>query len=245
MAKFFFKKYKNRRATTHSQVVGIAWISAILLLFAGLVIFLPKKGDQRATEGNTWAADTTFLAQKEDSVYRQRRVSRNEARRHYPTPLQYRHNDSMTATPAARFDSVRPARRERLMVELNTADTLTLQLLRGIGSKRAQRIVEYRERLGGFHSVEQLLEVYSIDAELLASLAPHLTVDTCEIHKLDINTLTLKQLLRHPYIEYYQARDIVRLREKGVTIQSIDDLRSVPSMNETTIQRLRPYLSLQ
>ena len=142
-----------------------------------------------------------------------------------------------------RFDSIVPARRQRLTVELNSADTLTLQLLHGIGPARARRIVEYRERLGGYRNVEQLLEVYGIDAGLLADMAPHLTVDTTAVNKMEINRLSLKQLLRHPYIEYYQARDIVRLRDKGIAITTADDLRAVPSMNDSTLRRLLPYVA--
>ena len=134
-------------------------------------------------------------------------------------------------------------RRQPLVVELNNADTTTLQLLHGIGPAYARRIVRYRERLGGFIDVGQLLEVYGFTPELLAHIAPSLTLDTSSIRRIDINNIGLKQLIQHPYIEYYQARDIVNLRNRGVRFSSADDLRAVPSMADSTLARLLPYLS--
>jgi len=127
-------------------------------------------------------------------------------------------------------------------VELNGADTTTLQLLYGIGPVYARRIVRYRERLGGFVSTGQLLEVYGITPELLEDMAPNITVDSSAVDKLPINSIPLKQLIKHPYIEYYQARDIVNLRNRGVKFHNADDLRAIPSMADSTLQRLLPYI---
>ena len=236
MTKFFSKKGDKSKGPTHSQTVGLVWISAALLLFAGLVFFLPRKGTKAPAEDSVFANETVFLASAEDSFYRQRYYQRYSARKHIDK-AQEKGSSSVV------FDSIYPTKKKPLFVELNSADTLTLQLLHGIGPARARYITEYRERLGGFYRIEQLLDVYSITPELLADIAPHLTVDTTEIISIDINKMELKQLARHPYIEYYQARDIVRLRQNGILIKTIDDLRAVPSMNDTTIARLRPYLA--
>lgn len=207
-------------------------MSALLLLIAGLVIFLPRKGGDKAANMHPEVADTTILTQMEDSVYRQHR-------RPHPTPRQARE-----AAPAStvRYDTFTPVRRQPLTVELNSADTLTLQLLQGIGPVRARRIVAYRERLGGFRKVEQLLEVYGIEPSLVAKLEPMLTIDTSSVRKININSVGLKQLAKHPYIEYYQARDIIRLRKTGQRFKTSDDLRTVPSMADSTLERLLPYI---
>ena len=60
---------------------------------------------------------------------------------------------------------------------------------------------------------------------------------------IDINTIELKQLIKHPYIEYYQARDIIKLRGRGMVFRNADDLRAVPSMSDSTLERLLPYIS--
>ena len=242
MTKFFLKKGDGKGHMTHSQIMGTVWISVILLLFAGLVIFLPKKNSDTPPEVSTMVADTSFLTKKKDSAYHQRGNNYSTSQKR-PRKSTNRHIESETSVALREsFDSIRPAKRKKLVVELNSADTLTLQLLHGIGPKLAPRIVEYRERLGGFRKVEQLLEVYGIDAELLAELAPHLTIDTSAVRSMEINSLSLKQLLRHPYIEYYQARDIVRLRNSGVMLESADDLKAIPSMTDSTLQQLLPYV---
>lgn len=135
-----------------------------------------------------------------------------------------------------------PVRKQALRVELNGADTTALQLLHGIGPAYARRIVRYRERLGGFVADSQLLEVYGFTPALLDHLRPQLELDTAARRRIAINRVELKELARHPYVEYYQARDIVNLRAKGVIFSTEEDLRAVPSMADSTLRRLRPYL---
>ncbi len=115
-------------------------------------------------------------------------------------------------------------------------------LLSGIGPTFASRIVRYRERLGGFVAKEQLLEVYGFTPELFGRIAPYLTVDADDVRRFSLDTIGLKQLVKHPYIEYYQARDLIRLRDRGQHFRSEDDLRAVPSMTDSSLQRLLPYL---
>ncbi|MBQ8704550.1 MAG: helix-hairpin-helix domain-containing protein [Bacteroidales bacterium] len=173
------------------------------------------------------------MTAKEDSVYRSRR-------KHHHT--QYT-REKKPRTDSSFYTHEPPApRKQPLTVELNSADTLTLQLLHGIGPVFARRIVRYRERLGGFVSGTQLLEVYGVTPELLNHIGPYLRIDTTAIRHINPNTLELKQLARHPYIEYYQARDIVRLRATGSRFHSVDDLRAIPSMADSTLERLLPYL---
>lgn len=130
-----------------------------------------------------------------------------------------------------------------LLIEVNSADTLTLQLLRGIGPTFARRIVRYRERLGGFCRVEQLREVYGMTEERYQTLVPHLTVDTDSLRRIDINQVTVKELMRHPYVDPYLARDIIRYRDGGHRYRTADDLRLVATMDDSTLARLTPYLS--
>lgn len=47
-------------------------------------------------------------------------------------------------------------------VNINTASAAELESLPGIGQALARRIIEYRERFGGFQSIEQLKEVSGI-----------------------------------------------------------------------------------
>jgi len=66
------------------------------------------------------------------------------------------------------------------VIDLNTADVYDLQRLPGIGEKRAQAIVAYREEHGPFRSVEELTEVPGIGEGVLAGLAGYAAADMTE-----------------------------------------------------------------
>jgi competence ComEA-like helix-hairpin-helix protein len=108
-------------------------------------------------------------------------------------------------------DSYRPF--VPMKIELNTADSAELVKLYGIGPYYAARILEYREKLGGFSVPEQLLEVYGMDKERLLGFYDNVFVDTSFVKKMDLNTVTEDQLASHIYIGRYLARCIIRYRE--------------------------------
>ena len=128
-------------------------------------------------------------------------------------------------------------------IVLNRADTTTLRKVPGIGSHFARKIVEYRRRLGGFYRVQQLLEIEDFPETAIAFFI--IPDSTQPKPCINVNRLSLNELKRHPYINFYQARDIVNLRNRGVRFSSIDDLRAVPSMADSTLERLLPYLSFE
>lgn len=125
-------------------------------------------------------------------------------------------------------------------IELNTADTTLLKKIPGIGSALAKRIVNYRKRLGGYYAVEQLREI-QLDAEALATW---LRVDTNLIRPLPLYRTSLKQLIQHPYINFYQAQIIDRLRKKRQWPQRWEELSLYDEFSEADLARLRPYVDL-
>ena len=126
------------------------------------------------------------------------------------------------------------------ILDLNTADTSELQLLRGIGRYTAIRIVRYRQALGGYYSVNQLYEISELPADRIDSILPHLYADTVLITPIDVNRASVKQLQRHPYISYRQAEQVYDLRRRKLRLQSMDELSGVFAPGEC--QRIAPYL---
>lgn len=123
-------------------------------------------------------------------------------------------------------------------IALNTADTTMLKRVPGIGSGYARAIVNYRNRLGGYVDVNQLLDIKGIPPEALQ----YIVLGNSEVKKLDINHLSLNQLKQHPYLNFYQARALVESRRLHGPLRSAADLRLISDFTEADIKRLIPYL---
>ena len=124
-------------------------------------------------------------------------------------------------------------------ISINAADTVALQKIPGIGTVLSKRIVDYRNRLGGFVSESQLLEVYGIDT----TLCQWITIDSMLIKRLNVNTSTLEVLKEHPYIRYYKAKEILKYRQRYGKIKSIATLSMLEGFTDQDIEKLKPYLT--
>lgn len=129
------------------------------------------------------------------------------------------------------------------IVELNTADTTILKKVPGIGSVYAKRIVERRNRLGGFYDVSQLMEVFGMDEERYHSLLPWFHADPSFIAQLPVNRLPADSLLRHPYLRYNQSKAIRQLRRQKGRLAGWENLRLLEEFTTEDRQRLAHYLS--
>lgn len=145
---------------------------------------------------------------------------------------------------ALRHDSsdTRLNEKKELMVELNAADTFDLQQLRGIGPSFANRIVRYRDRLGGYFEKSQLLEVFGMDAERYRMICDHVKADTSFVKKIDLNTVTFKELLRHPYFPFEITRSIMIYRKEHGKINHVEELEDIKFMNDSLFRKIKPYV---
>lgn len=129
------------------------------------------------------------------------------------------------------------------MINLTIADTLALKEIRGIGSVLASRIVKFRDALGGFHTVEQVKEVYGISEEQFDAMEHCLILDDSSVQKLPINKLSIEALARHPYVSWKEATHIVRYREQHGPLKSLADLEKMYALNEEFLHKIAPYLT--
>ena len=123
-------------------------------------------------------------------------------------------------------------------VVLNVADTTMLKKVPGIGSYYARKIVAYRERLGGFADVSQLLEIEGFPEEALAFF----DVGGGPFRRLNLNKMSLSQLRSHPYLNFYQAKAITEYRRLKGPLRSLNDLSLSPEFPAEEIARLAPYV---
>lgn len=128
-------------------------------------------------------------------------------------------------------------------VELNSADSASLEALPWIGPYYAQQIIRYRTKLwGSYADVSQLMDIRGIDSVLLEKLGDRIYIDPSTILKLDLYTMPEDSLAKHPYIGAYRAKGICRYR-KLVTEEefSILDLVENKILPESSARRLKLY----
>lgn len=125
------------------------------------------------------------------------------------------------------------------IISLNASDTSAMKKVPGVGSYYARQIYNYRKRLGGFCSVEQLREIDNFPVNAIKYFN---VSDVGSIRKLNVNRLSLNELKRHPYINFYQARAIVAYRRTSGPLKSLEDLSLLEEFPPEEIKRLRPYI---
>lgn len=123
-------------------------------------------------------------------------------------------------------------------VDPNEADTALLKRIPGIGSNIAAWIVRHRDRLGGFHSVDQLLEVQYVSTDMLEWF----DIQSDSLRLIDINTASFHILSSHPYIGYSRAKAIDNRRRLYGRFANIDELSATGLFTPDTLALLTPYL---
>lgn len=150
---------------------------------------------------------------------------------------------------SARIDSVHMdslpkwnSTKKDTILNLRTADTTELKLIRGIGSYRAKMIVRYREQLGGYARVEQIMEARGMDKVIADSILPHFYIDSVVVNKIPINHIRPEVLQRHPYLNFEQAKAIYEYRRKHIRIKSAEELKKIKGLSPTDIEKILIYL---
>lgn len=137
-------------------------------------------------------------------------------------------------------------KKQNIILELNSADTASLKLIKGIGTSFAKRIVSYRNILGGYASVEQLKEVYGMKPEMYEQIRNSFTVNPSGIRKINVNTASIEKLKNHPYLrDFEKAKAIYEYRRKKIKLKSIDDLKVLDELNDDDLRKMEPYLEFK
>ena len=134
---------------------------------------------------------------------------------------------------------------DTVMIELNSTDSASLLACRGIGPSYAGRIIRYRNRLGGFTSTGQLMEIKGMDSIRYDQFMGQVTVNLQLVRKIDLNTVTFKELLKHPYFEYYLVKEIFNYKDEIREWDSVGQLRKVTVMYEELYEKIAPYLEVK
>jgi DNA uptake protein ComE-like DNA-binding protein len=129
-------------------------------------------------------------------------------------------------------------------IDINTADTSAFIALPGIANKLANRIVEFRNKLGGFYSVDQVGETFGLRDSVFQLIKPRLQINNATLTQININTATIDQLKIHPYIRYNIANAIVQYRTQHGNFSDVSDVKKIMLITADQYIKMFPYLKI-
>lgn len=129
-------------------------------------------------------------------------------------------------------------------VEINSADSVQLLSLKGIGPYYAGKIVKYRTQLGGFVRKEQLMEIWKFDSVKFVQIEKSILLDQNIVKKRNINTCTPEEL-KHPYLRWNQVNAIINYRNKHGKYQNVDEIKKTDLVDDETLRKIAPYLTVE
>ncbi len=173
-------------------------------------------------------------------------VVRTTERHEYEAKPEYARN-KFRATDDGKVDQAMQqfVSREKVIgiVELNSADSVMLLTLPGIGPAFAGRIIRYRNILGGYFSPHQLMEVYGMTQERMAQFLPYVIADTVLIRNIRLNFADTRMLARHPYLGREQASRIIDFRSANGPFTSPRQLLDHQLVDSGSFHKVIPYLT--
>lgn len=129
-----------------------------------------------------------------------------------------------------------------IVIDINSVQLDNLLEVDEISSFDAKMILKYRDALGGFASMNQLAEVYKSTPEKITIWEKYLVINPNAVQKMNINTLTARELAFHPYIDWSLANSIVKIREQHGLYKTLNELKKSELMTSELYDKLAPYL---
>jgi competence protein ComEA len=128
-------------------------------------------------------------------------------------------------------------------IDLNSATIEQLVSLPGVGSYSAEKIIQYRQRLGGFLTIDQLAEIKGLYPDIIGNMNPFIEIK-CKVQPIALNSVTIERLKQHPYLSWNQANSIIKMRQHIGSFKTVEQIKQSVLIDEQTFEKLKPYLSL-
>ena len=160
------------------------------------------------------------------------------------TKKEYANNEPSNFKSNYPSDTYREKKYSPQTIDINTSDTTAFISLPGIGSKLAQRIITFRDKLGGFYSVDQVKETYGLPDSTFIKIKPRLVLASLAVKQININTANLDEMRSHPYIRYAIANAILQYRTQHGNFSSVDDIKKIMIVTDDVFTKLSPYLTI-
>ena len=131
------------------------------------------------------------------------------------------------------------------IIDINNADTAAFIALPGIGSKLAQRIINFRDKLGGFYKPEQVGETFGLPDSTFQKIRSRLSVSASSVKQFNLNTATVDELKSHPYLRYNIANAIIQYRAQHCNFSAVSDIKKIMLVTDEIYVKVAPYLTIQ
>jgi len=135
-------------------------------------------------------------------------------------------------------------KRQLASIDVNKATQEELESIKGIGAFYAKQIIRYRDKLGGYNSVNQLMEVWKMNDTTFNLISPYVFINSSFIRQLNINLADVNELKQHPYLTWNLANSIVKIRDQLGGFSSIEQLKKSKLITEEIFEKIKPYLTL-
>lgn len=233
--------------------IGI--VAIVCLLLGGLIAFIYMYLNGNEILIFPTSDNKVYQLSSRSRVENKTNKTQNKTKRFSIFNYYYQQNGKIVEKEVQRMDSLPELNKEgyhrivrtsneNIILDLNTCDTFDLQMIRGIGPVYSRRIYKYREKLGGYVSVSQLREIYGIEEEKYQSIKKNFIIGEKKIRKVNINSMNVKELAAHPYIDWYLAKEIIVFHQNYGEFTDINQLKAVHLMNDTIFDRLKMYIEL-
>lgn len=127
-------------------------------------------------------------------------------------------------------------------IDVNTADTAAWQSLRGIGKVLANRIIKFRDKLGGFYQIEQVKETFGLADSVYQKIRPCLQLNAPTLKPLLINQVNFNELASHPYLGFKAAKAIMNWKDQHGPFTKMEDLEALVALEPGKLEKLKPYV---
>jgi DNA uptake protein ComE-like DNA-binding protein len=232
----FFRAYFYFNTQEQRGIRGL-----LILLFlaigvrVGLAWFEPSpKLDFKLNEVEVAAEEMLKAEQKNNQ-------STNKKWVNYPS---YKKRDSSSFSNP-KFTKLYPQKNANFtVIDINTADSTAWVALPGVGPTLASRIIQFRNKLGAFHNIYQLTEVYGFKEDLLFDLKERISLKEINGFQFNLNQVTYEELSKHPYFKYKLSKAIVNYRKQHGLFNSIEEVKKIKLVNDSIYQLIYPYLIL-
>lgn len=142
------------------------------------------------------------------------------------------------------FNEYKKEPKAKVLININSASQEDLETIPGVGTFYAKNILKQRDRLGGFHKIEQLLEVWKMDIEKYNEIEEFIQIKPQEIKLIELNKVTAEELKSHPYLNWSIANSIVKMRIQKGGYKTIEEIKESVLIDEELFEKIKPYLSL-